>query len=99
MSDSFRWWRRRLPREDDTPPPTAAPAPAGPRGERVKTVAVRLTPAEYEVWVAEYEVWVAATAADGRGQLGGGCVRPSRSVSPAEQEYRLRETSRVKGDR
>lgn len=92
MSDSFRWWRRRLPREDDTPPPTAAPAPAGPRGERVKTVAVRLTPAEYAVWVA-------VAAAEGRGQLGGGCVRPSRSVSPAEQEYRLRETSRVKGDR
>ena len=44
-------------------PPTPAVRPAGPRGERTVTVAVRLTPAEHARWVA-------AAAAGGRGQMG-----------------------------
>lgn len=51
---------------DATPTPSA-PAPeepaSGPRGERTKTVAVRLTPDEHAAWTA-------AAAADGRGQMG-----------------------------
>lgn len=64
MADSSPWWRRRPGRPADEPPPapTSEP-PAGPRGERTKTVAVRLTPEEYEAWTA-------AAAADGRGQMG-----------------------------
>lgn len=62
MADSSPWWRRRPGLPADEPPPTPAP-PAGPRGERTKTVAMRLTPEEYEAWAA-------AAAADGRGQMG-----------------------------
>ena len=45
------------------PTAPAPDAPAGPRGDRTKTVAVRLTPDEYAAWVA-------AAAAEGRGQMG-----------------------------
>lgn len=51
---------------DATPTPST-PAPeepaSGPRGERTKTVAVRLTPDEHAAWTA-------AAVADGRGQMG-----------------------------
>ncbi|MFY9637153.1 MAG: plasmid mobilization relaxosome protein MobC [Cellulosimicrobium cellulans] len=70
MADSS-WFRRR--QQPPAPVPEPAPAvlapatppegPAGPRGERTKTVAVRLTPAEHTAWVA-------AAAAEGRGQMG-----------------------------
>jgi hypothetical protein len=72
MADSTPWWRRRPGQPaDDTPPaadaaeaPPADVEPAqGPRGERTKTVAVRLTPDEHAEWLA-------AAAADGRGQMG-----------------------------
>lgn len=77
MADSIPWWRRRPGRPGDDAPPAAgaagassgdaAPAPGeaapGPRGERTKTVAVRLTPDEHAVWLA-------AATADGRGQMG-----------------------------
>ena len=47
-----------------TPAETAAEGQvSGPRGERTKTVAVRLTPDEHAAWMAE-------AAADGRGQMG-----------------------------
>lgn len=68
MADSPRWFRRRPAPEPD-PAPVPAPAedapaaPAGPRGERTKTVAVRLTPEEHAAWTA-------AAAAEGRGQMG-----------------------------
>jgi hypothetical protein len=73
MSDSPAWFRRwsqpaTLPATEPVPAvsePTA-PAldvPAGPRGDRTKTVAVRLTPDEHAAWVA-------AAAAEGRGQMG-----------------------------
>lgn len=77
MTDSIPWWRRRPGRPVDGPPPAAGaagassgdatPAPgeqvSGPRGERTKTVAVRLTPEEHALWLD-------AAAADGRGQMG-----------------------------
>jgi hypothetical protein len=75
MSDSSSWFRRwSQPAAPPAPEPVPAPvvlvptepasdAPAGPRGERTKTVAVRLTPDEHAVWVA-------AAAAEGRGQMG-----------------------------
>lgn len=72
MADSTPWWRRRpgQPADDTSPAADAAGAPpsdaepsSGPRGERTKTVAVRLTPDEHDVWLA-------AAAADGRGQMG-----------------------------
>lgn len=77
MADSTPWWRRRPGRPDEGAPPAAGaarassddaePAPGepvpGPRGERTKTVAVRLTPDEHAVWLA-------AATADGRGQMG-----------------------------
>ena len=51
--------------KNPTPTNAAAPPvrPAGPRGERTVTVAVRLTPAEHARWVA-------AATAGGRGQMG-----------------------------
>jgi hypothetical protein len=56
--------------EAPTAAPTPEPAsltppvrPAGPRGERTVTVAVRLTPAEHARWVA-------AATEGGRGQMG-----------------------------
>lgn len=73
MSDSSSWFRRwsqpaTLPDTEPAPamPEPTTPAldvPAGPRGDRTKTVAVRLTPDEYAAWVAE-------AAAEGRGQMG-----------------------------
>jgi hypothetical protein len=75
MSDSSSWFRRwsqpaTLPAPETEPAPAgseptepALDAPAGPRGERTKTVAVRLTPDEHAAWVA-------AAAAEGRGQMG-----------------------------
>lgn len=73
MSDSSSWFRRwsqpaTLPATEPAPalpePTTPAPdAPAGPRRDRTKTVAVRLTPDEHAAWVA-------AAAAEGRGQMG-----------------------------
>jgi hypothetical protein len=79
MADSSPWWRRRPGRPGDTPPGAAeiaapaspsgdaTPAPAGrlssPRGERTKTIAVRLTPEEHAAWQA-------AATADGRSQMG-----------------------------
>jgi pyruvate/2-oxoglutarate dehydrogenase complex dihydrolipoamide acyltransferase (E2) component len=71
MVDSS-WFRRRqepAPVPEPVPAPAEpapAPAPEGPavpRGERIKTVAVRLTPDEHAAWVA-------AAAAEGRGQMG-----------------------------
>lgn len=44
-------------------PPASSVRPAGPRGERTVTVAVRLTPAEHARWLA-------AATAGGRGQMG-----------------------------
>lgn len=43
--------------------PAAEGRASGPRGERTKTVAVRLTPNEHAAWTA-------AAVADGRGQMG-----------------------------
>jgi hypothetical protein len=72
MVDSTPWWRRRPGQPADDTPPAAAAAEApssdaepvsGPRGERTKTVAVRLTPDEHAEWLV-------AAAADGRGQMG-----------------------------
>lgn len=75
MSDSSSWFRRwsqpaTLPATEPTPAAAASvpadqvpDAPAGPRGDRTKTVAVRLTPDEHAAWVA-------AAAAEGRGQMG-----------------------------
>jgi hypothetical protein len=75
MADSSRWFRfLQPPAADPEPEPAPAPSkpepeppapsrPAGPKGERTKTVAVRLSPAEYEAWTA-------AAAAEGRGQMG-----------------------------
>lgn len=74
MADSSRWFgRRQQPVPVPVPAPVPAPAgpelaapaegPAGPRGERIKTVAVRLTPVEHAAWVA-------AAEAEGRGQMG-----------------------------
>lgn len=73
MSDSSSWFRRwsqpaTLPDPEPVPaqpePTTpAADVPAGPRGDRTKTVAVRLTPDEHAVWLA-------AAVAEGRGQMG-----------------------------
>jgi hypothetical protein len=73
MSDSSSWFRRwsqpaTLPATEPAAalpePTTPAPdVPAGPRGDRTKTVAVRLTPDEHAAWVA-------AAAAEGRGQMG-----------------------------
>jgi len=72
MADSPRWFRRRpAPVPDPVPDPVPVPAPvdetpappAGPRGERTRTVAVRLTPEEHAAWTA-------AAAAEGRGQMG-----------------------------
>ena len=73
MSDSSSWFRRwSQPATTPAPDPESAkseptaPAPyvpAGPRGDRTKTVAVRLTPDEHAAWVA-------AAAAEGRGQMG-----------------------------
>jgi hypothetical protein len=71
MADSSWFRRRQQPAPVPEPVPAAAePAsvlapegPAVPRGERTKTVAVRLTPDEHAVWVA-------AAAAEGRGQMG-----------------------------
>lgn len=73
MSDSSSWFRR-WSQPAASPAPAAEPAvsqpaepepdaPAGPRGDRTKTVAVRLTPDEHAAWVA-------AAAAEGRGQMG-----------------------------
>jgi hypothetical protein len=72
MADSIPWWRRRPGQLADDIPPAADAAEAlpsdtesapGPRGERTKTVAVRLTPDEHAEWLT-------AAAADGRGQMG-----------------------------
>lgn len=73
MADPLRWFgRRQAPAPQPTPAPEPVPAPAAPepapgpaapRGERTKTVAVRLSPAEHAVWTA-------AAAAEGRGQMG-----------------------------
>ncbi|THJ64475.1 MobC family plasmid mobilization relaxosome protein [Arthrobacter echini] len=73
MADSSRWFsllRQPAPVADPVPAaagqePAAAPGevPAGPRGERTKTVAVRLTPEEHAAWVV-------AAEAEGRGQMG-----------------------------
>lgn len=73
MSDSSSWFRRwsqpaTFPAPEQAPvlpEPTTpvADVPAGPRGDRTKTVAVRLTPDEHAAWVA-------AAAAEGRGQMG-----------------------------
>jgi hypothetical protein len=75
MSDSSSWFRRwSQPAASPAPEPELASAvsvptepvpdaPAGPRGERTKTVAVRLTPDEHAAWVA-------AAEAEGRGQMG-----------------------------
>ncbi|MPY12310.1 plasmid mobilization protein [Arthrobacter bussei] len=69
MADSSRWFsllRQPAPAPEsvaDPVPATADQEPAGPRGERTKTVAVRLTPAEHARWVA-------AAEAEGRGQMG-----------------------------
>lgn len=67
IADSPRWFGRRkqpTPASDPTPAEPAVPAaPVGPRGERTKTVAVRLTPDEHAQWVAAAEV-------EGRGQMG-----------------------------
>jgi hypothetical protein len=71
MADSSRWFSLLRPAPVPDPVPATAgqdPAvpdqePAGPRGERTKTVAVRLTPDEHKVWVA-------AAEAEGRWQMG-----------------------------
>lgn len=75
MSDSSSWFRRwsqpatlLVPETEPAPagwePAEPAPVtPAGPRGDRTKTVAVRLTPDEHAAWVA-------AASAEGRGQMG-----------------------------
>lgn len=73
MSDSSSWFQRwsqpaTLPATEPAPatpePTTPAPdAPPAPRGDRTKTVAVRLSPDEHAVWVA-------AAADEGRGQMG-----------------------------
>lgn len=72
MADSSHWFRRR---QRPAPVPEQAPAlvepapasprdgPVRPRGERTKTVAVRLTPDEHAAWAA-------VAAAEGRGQMG-----------------------------
>ncbi len=72
MADSSRWFSL-LKQPAPVPEPMPASvgqepiAPAeestGPRGERTKTVAVRLTPAEHAQWLA-------AAEAEGRGQIG-----------------------------
>ena len=48
---------------DATPTLVSEELVGGPRGERTKTVAVRLTPDEHAAWTA-------AATADGRGQMG-----------------------------
>jgi hypothetical protein len=58
----LKWWRSRG-NDDVARSSVEVEVRSGPRGERVKTVAVRLTPEEYAVWVE-------AAAADGRGQMG-----------------------------
>ena len=72
MADSSRWFsllKPAAPVPDPVPatagqePAAPAEVPAGPRGERTKTVAVRLTPVEHAAWVA-------AAEAEGRGQMG-----------------------------
>lgn len=72
MADSSPWLRRRqqpapvaepVPAPAEPAPDPSPEGPAGPRGERTKTVAVRLTPDEHAAWVA-------AAAAEGRGQMG-----------------------------
>jgi Bacterial mobilisation protein (MobC) len=73
MADPLRWFGRRpAPEPEPGPPaavpeppagPAASPVPPGPRGERTKTVAVRLTPEEHAVWTA-------AAEAQGRAQMG-----------------------------
>ena len=72
MADSSRWFSllRQPAHVPDPVPATAGQESAvsvgestGPRGERTKTVAVRLTPAEHAQWVA-------AAEAEGRGQMG-----------------------------
>lgn len=72
MADSSRWFSLLrqpasvadpVPATADQEPAVPAQESAGPRGERTKTVAVRLTPAEHAQWVA-------AAEAEGRGQMG-----------------------------
>jgi hypothetical protein len=73
MSDSSSWFRRwSQPATLSVPEPAPAVSEsatpvsdvsAGPRGDRTKTVAVRLTPDEHAAWAS-------AAAAEGRGQMG-----------------------------
>jgi hypothetical protein len=87
MADSSRWFsllRQPAPVPESVPatagqaPATPVGEPTGPRGERTKTVAVRLTPAEHAQWVA-------AAEAEGRGQMG----RWVRETVTARLEGRL----------
>jgi hypothetical protein len=72
MADSSRWFsllKQPAPVPEPTPaiasqvPTAPVEKSAGPRGERTKTVAVRLTPAEHAQWLTTAE-------AEGRGQMG-----------------------------
>jgi hypothetical protein len=95
MADLSRWTSRRRPASPPEAPPVVPPKPepaqgpavraAGPRGERTRTVAVRLSPEEHATWLA-------VAKQSGRGQMG----RWVRETVAARLQGR-REPVRVEG--